>query len=87
MGLMECDRNSCGNVCSKYQFDGRYYVCEECVQELLEVLGKTKCTKKYFDKKFSKFLKSEKGQFHLNKTPAEIIKVRDYINSRHVSNL
>ena len=87
MGIMQCARYGCGNVCCKYLFYSQTYVCEECVAELKQEFENSNvltCTEKYFDKKFSKFLRTEKGHFHL-KTKKDKTRTRidtlEYIDS------
>ena len=71
MGIMDCDRSECKNMGSEYLFNGTTYVCESCIFELLQELenaDKTICTRKYFNKKFKKFLRSKKNEFRLKHT-------------------
>ena len=83
MGVMECDRYGCGNVCCKYLINDRSYVCNDCVAELKQELQNSNvltCTEKFFNKKFSKFLKTERGHFHLKKKK-DMIDTINYIDS------
>lgn len=68
MGVMECDRIGCENVCCEYCINGKAYLCSSCAEEFMNVLEKAnrnKCSEKYFYKKLDKFLKNKSGEFHV----------------------
>lgn len=89
MGIMDCDRLDCINMGSEYLFNGKTYVCESCIFELLqefENADKIICTEKYFKKKFKKFLKSKKNEFRLKHTTNKVpFNTKDFVtkNSLH----
>jgi hypothetical protein len=88
MGVMDCQRSGSENMGSEYLFYGITHVCESCIFEFLQELenaNKIICTKKYFNKKFKKFLKSKKNEFRLKHTSQQPFNARDFIISNSLT--
>ena len=71
MSVLACDRNGCENIMCDTLVHKKYYVCDECCQEFIELSGTQNFNENILFEKFLFFIETKKKEFPTSECTAE----------------
>lgn len=77
MGVNSCDRNGCTEIMCDIIIDHSQYVCRDCTDEFVNLIGDDPLPKKELHKKFLEFMETPK--IPIIEDGWKIMTARDYL--------